>query len=99
MVPDFTKIKFNTPDFKYSDEVAWVAPEGIEIKKVYKKEDVEGIKHLNGLPGISPLCVAPTLQCIFRDLGQSDNMRASPQPKTQMLFTDAIYLLGKKVYL
>jgi len=29
MVPDFTKIKINTPDFKYSDEVAWVAPEGI----------------------------------------------------------------------
>ena len=59
MVPDFTKIKINTPDFKYSDEVAWVAPEGIEIKKVYKKEDVEGIKHLNGLPGISPFMRGP----------------------------------------
>ena len=32
---------------------------GIEIKKAYKKADVESIKHLNGLPGISPYMRGP----------------------------------------
>jgi len=41
MVPDFTKIKINTSDFEYSNNVTWVAPEGIEIKKAYEKADVE----------------------------------------------------------
>jgi methylmalonyl-CoA mutase len=59
MVPDFTKIKINTSDFEYSNNVTWVAPEGIEIKKAYKKADVESIKHLNGLPGISPYMRGP----------------------------------------
>ena len=59
MVPDFTKIKINTSDFEYSNNVTWVAPEGIEIKKAYKKADVESIKHLNGLPGISPYIRGP----------------------------------------
>ena len=59
MVPDFTKIKINTSDFEHSNNVTWVAPEGIEIKKAYKKADVESIKHLNGLPGISPYMRGP----------------------------------------
>ena len=59
MVPDFTKIKINTSDFEYSNNVTWVAPEGIEIKKAYEKADVEHIKHLNGLPGISPYMRGP----------------------------------------
>jgi len=36
-----------------------VAPEGIEIKRAYKKEDLEDIKHLDGLPGISPYVRGP----------------------------------------
>ena len=54
MVPDFTKIQINTSDFEYSNNVTWVDTEGIEIKKACEKDDVEHIKHLNGLPDISP---------------------------------------------
>ena len=36
-----------------------MAPEGIEIKRAYKKEDLEDIKHLDGLPGISPYMRGP----------------------------------------
>jgi methylmalonyl-CoA mutase len=59
MIPDFTKIKINTSNFEYSNNVTWVAPEGIEIKKAYTKADVESIEHLNGLPGISPYMRGP----------------------------------------
>ena len=41
-------------------------------------------------------CEAPTPQCIFRGPGLSVNMLVSLQPKTPMLFIDAICLLGQK---
>ena len=99
MVPDFTKIKINTSDFEYSNNVTWVAPEGIEIKKAYKKADVEHIKHLNGLPGISPYMRGPYPTMYIQRPWTIRQYAVSLQPKTQMLFIDAICLLGKRVYL
>lgn len=39
------------------DPIALVrkAPEGIEVKAIYTASDLDGIEHLDTLPGMSPL--------------------------------------------
>ena len=37
----------------------WISPEGIEIKALYTKEDLENIEHLDGLPGFPPFVRGP----------------------------------------
>ena len=55
--PDFSKIK---PQLKqvdggnFTDQQATETNEGITIKNVYRKRDIEGAEHLNDYPGIAP---------------------------------------------
>ncbi len=37
----------------------WMSPEGIEIKRVYTEDDVEGLDALDTLPGLSPFLRGP----------------------------------------
>ncbi|WP_445195244.1 methylmalonyl-CoA mutase [Tamlana sedimenti] len=48
-------IALNTEDGKQKPEVStFQTAEGIEIKSIYSKEDVEGLEHLNFVAGIAP---------------------------------------------
>ncbi len=57
--PDFSKIKpiidsapNNTKQTQTTDTV--LTNEGIDIKRMYTKEDIQGVEHLNDYPGIAP---------------------------------------------
>jgi len=39
---------------KESDSLNWVTPEGIVVKPLYTEKDLEGLSHLNTMPGIPP---------------------------------------------
>jgi len=41
------------------DELTWNTPEGIAVKPLYTAEDIEGIEHLDSLPGIAPFVRGP----------------------------------------
>jgi len=41
------------------DELAWESPERIAIKPEYHAEDLEGVGHLDGLPGLPPFVRGP----------------------------------------
>ena len=32
----------------------WMTPEGIPVKPLYSAEDIEGLAHVNTLPGLAP---------------------------------------------
>ena len=36
------------------EDLTWATPEGIDVKPLYTAEDIEGIEHLNSLPGFAP---------------------------------------------
>lgn len=40
-------------------DVEWVTPEGIKVKPLYTKEDLEGLEHYNGYPGLPPFTRGP----------------------------------------
>ncbi|MQW87102.1 methylmalonyl-CoA mutase [Sinorhizobium saheli] len=39
--------------------LAWHTPEGIEVKPLYTRDDLEGIGHLDSLPGLEPFLRGP----------------------------------------
>jgi methylmalonyl-CoA mutase len=41
------------------EDLAWPTPEGIEVKPLYTAEDLEGIAHLDTLPGFAPFVRGP----------------------------------------
>ncbi|MDH3643032.1 MAG: methylmalonyl-CoA mutase family protein, partial [Gammaproteobacteria bacterium] len=41
------------------EALTWKSPEGIEIKPLYTEEDLEGIEHLDTLPGLAPFVRGP----------------------------------------
>ncbi len=41
------------------DELAWNTPEGIAVKPLYTAEDLEGVEHLDSLPGMAPVVRGP----------------------------------------
>jgi methylmalonyl-CoA mutase C-terminal domain/methylmalonyl-CoA mutase N-terminal domain len=41
------------------DTIVWNTPEGIEVKPLYTAEDLEGIGHLDSLPGMKPFVRGP----------------------------------------
>jgi methylmalonyl-CoA mutase len=41
------------------EDLAWSTPEGIEVKPLYTAEDLEGIAHLDTLPGFAPFVRGP----------------------------------------
>ena len=44
---------------KDSDTLIWKTPEGIDIQPLYSEKDIEGLKHLGGLPGFEPFLRGP----------------------------------------
>ncbi len=62
MNPDFTKI---TPEFKASaspaklSQPAWKTNEQIDVKPLYTKDDLAGLKHLDYLSGLPPFLRGP----------------------------------------
>lgn len=55
--PDFTKVDISNvsiPINHSGNETAFLTNEGISIKSSYSNKDVEGISHLNDMPGIAP---------------------------------------------
>src|SRR5690625_3170070 len=57
--PDFTKIKpvidtkTKKPHSSYTEDTV-STNEGIELKRIYTKEDIKNVEHLNDYPGIAP---------------------------------------------
>ncbi len=41
------------------DELAWPTPEGIEVKPLYTEADLDGLAHMNTLPGFEPYLRGP----------------------------------------
>ena len=41
------------------DDLTWDTPEGIAVKPVYTADDLDGIEHLGGMPGIAPYTRGP----------------------------------------
>ncbi len=41
------------------EDLTWHTPEGIEIKPLYREEDLEGLEHLGSLPGLTPFTRGP----------------------------------------
>ena len=41
------------------DELAWNTPEGIAVKPLYTAENLEGLTHLDSLPGLAPFVRGP----------------------------------------
>jgi methylmalonyl-CoA mutase len=41
------------------DELAWNTPEGIAVKPLYTAEDLEGLEHIDSLPGMAPFVRGP----------------------------------------
>ena len=37
----------------------WVTPEGIPVKPLYSAEDIEGMEHVNAMPGLPPYVRGP----------------------------------------
>ncbi len=44
---------------KDSDTLIWTTPEGIDIQPLYTEKDIEGLKHIGGLPGFEPFLRGP----------------------------------------
>jgi len=44
---------------KSVEEISWNTPEGIQVKPLYTAKDLEGLKHLDSLPGMAPFVRGP----------------------------------------
>jgi len=42
-----------------SDSLIWKTPEGIDIQPLYTENDLDGLSHLGGVPGIEPFIRGP----------------------------------------
>ncbi|MBN9682751.1 MULTISPECIES: methylmalonyl-CoA mutase [unclassified Corallococcus] len=74
-VPDFSRVAFDAPETQTPASVLeqqrakatqataaaerWDTPEGIPVKPLYTREDLEGMAHLGSLPGLPPFVRGP----------------------------------------
>jgi methylmalonyl-CoA mutase len=61
-IPSFTQVNFearNGSGAAASDAAPWQTPEGISVKPVYGKPDINGLDFLDGVPGIAPYLRGP----------------------------------------
>ena len=60
-IPDFTKLDLGAGDAARSsdDSLVWMTPERIAVKSRYGAEELDGLDHLDGLPGIAPFVRGP----------------------------------------
>ena len=69
--------------------LAGKSEEGIQIKALYTKDDLEGLEHLNTMPGFSSfLCRGPKATMYSGRPGQLGNMLVFLQQKSLMLFIE-----------
>ncbi len=61
MKPNFKDIKITevTPSKTENTSQPWLTPEQIEVKKIYTKEDLQGMEHLNYVAGLPPFLRGP----------------------------------------
>ena len=48
-----------------NQKLSWESEEGIKIKTLYTKDDLEGLEHLNTLPGFPPFVRGPKATMYF----------------------------------
>ncbi|MDP7539905.1 MAG: methylmalonyl-CoA mutase family protein, partial [Alphaproteobacteria bacterium] len=41
------------------NDLTWATPEGIDVKPLYTADDLDGLAHLNTMPGIAPYVRGP----------------------------------------
>ncbi|NOK16211.1 methylmalonyl-CoA mutase [Corallococcus carmarthensis] len=74
-VPDFSRVAFDAPETQTPAPVLeqqralaseatasaerWDTPEGIPVKPLYTRDDLEGVAHLGSLPGLPPFVRGP----------------------------------------
>ena len=61
-IPDFSTVPFalaDPPPTRDTGHSPWMTPEGIEVSAGYGIEDLVGIDHLHGLPGLPPYVRGP----------------------------------------
>jgi AcrR family transcriptional regulator len=56
---------------KALEDLAWDTPEGIRVNPLYTAEDLEGMPHVNTLPGSRPMSAAPWPPCMPAPLDHS----------------------------
>jgi methylmalonyl-CoA mutase len=61
MRPDFSKIAYQSATEPAQAQVTeeWLSPEHISIKRIYSREDIEGLEHLEYAAGIPPYLRGP----------------------------------------
>jgi methylmalonyl-CoA mutase len=58
-IDDWRELATRESKGRSPDELTWNTPEGIAVKPLYTAEDIEGIEHLDSLPGIAPFVRGP----------------------------------------
>ena len=63
-LPDYSKVDFDKADLSLTKDAlnnaeSWPAPEGIEIKPIYRAADADSLDFPHGLPGIAPYLRGP----------------------------------------
>ena len=50
------------------DALKWTTPEGIDVKALYTKQDLQGLPHTDTLPGFAPFIRGPqaTMYAVLR---------------------------------
>ena len=51
-----------------NNKLSWKSEEGIEIKSLYTKEDLQGLAHLDTMPGFAPYVRGPKASMYYRRL-------------------------------
>ena len=66
-IPDFTSIPFapSTAPTPEPEPRKWMTPEGVEVKNLYKPEDLEGLSFVDSYPGIAPFVRGPYPTCLL----------------------------------
>ena len=60
MIPDFTKIDWQKPSSATpKNSAGFETPEGIFVKPAYYEADIEGLPHINSMPGFAPFLRGP----------------------------------------
>ncbi|MDA8403064.1 MAG: methylmalonyl-CoA mutase [Desulfobacteraceae bacterium] len=57
--PKWTELATKLLKGKSPETLDWMTPEGIRVKALYTAEDLEGMEHVNTLPGLAPFVRGP----------------------------------------
>ena len=58
-IDDWSKLAEKEFKGKSPEELIWKTPEGIRVKSLYTAEDLNGLNHINTLPGFAPYVRGP----------------------------------------